>query len=87
VNHITRDESEVDILKVNSNDSKQTTLPKRELYVTNIGFETTEETIRDYFSPFGTLIKVKLILDRDNRSKGKAFVEFSTLAEAAAALE
>jgi RNA recognition motif-containing protein len=53
------------------------------LYVGNLPFSTTEEDLRSMFSQAGTVVSVSLIKDRDTgRSRGFAFVELSTQAEA-----
>ena len=53
------------------------------LYVGNLPFSTTEEDLRTMFSQAGTVVSVSLIKDRDTgRSRGFAFVEFNTQAEA-----
>jgi RNA recognition motif-containing protein len=53
------------------------------LYVGNLPFSTTEEDLRSMFAQAGTVVSVSLIKDRDTgRSRGFAFVEFSTQAEA-----
>jgi RNA recognition motif-containing protein len=53
------------------------------LYVGNLPFSTTEEDLRTMFAQAGTVVSVSLIKDRDTgRSRGFAFVELSTQAEA-----
>jgi RNA recognition motif-containing protein len=53
------------------------------LYVGNLPFSTTEEDLRSMFAQAGNVVSVSLIKDRDTgRSRGFAFVEFSTQAEA-----
>jgi RNA recognition motif-containing protein len=53
------------------------------LYVGNLPFSTTEEDLQSMFSQAGTVVSVSLIKDRDTgRSRGFAFVELSTQAEA-----
>jgi RNA recognition motif-containing protein len=53
------------------------------LYVGNLPFNTTEEDLQSMFSQAGTVVSVSLIKDRDTgRSRGFAFVELSTQAEA-----
>jgi cold-inducible RNA-binding protein len=51
----------------------------KNLYVGNLSYHTSEDTLRDLFSEFGEIESVRLITDRDTgRSKGFAFVEMST---------
>jgi len=59
----------------------------KKLYVGNLPFTATEESLVDAFSQFGTVDSAKLITDRETgRSKGFAFVEMSSDAEASAAI-
>jgi cold-inducible RNA-binding protein len=54
-----------------------TTVAKN-LYVGNMSFSTTEETLRQAFEQYGTVTKVQLIMDRETgRPRGFAFVEMS----------
>ncbi len=63
------------------------TNPKK-LFVGNLPYSATEQQLTELFSQFGTIVELKLIIDRmTGRSKGIAFVEFSSEAEAAAAIE
>ena len=57
------------------------------LYVGNLPFTTTEQTLTDTFSECGTVESVKIITDRESgRSKGLGFVEMSADSEAQAAI-
>ena len=48
------------------------------LYVGNLPFTATEESIRNLFAPHGTVEKISLINDRDTgRPRGFGFVEMS----------
>lgn len=59
----------------------------KKLYVGNIPFSATEEALAQAFAQCGTVESVKIITDRDTgRSKGFAFVEMSSDAEAADAI-
>jgi RNA recognition motif-containing protein len=59
----------------------------KKLYVGNLSYKTSEETLRDLFGGFGTVESVKIISDRDSgNSKGFGFVEMSSDAEAQAAI-
>ena len=56
---------------------------ENKLYVGNLPFSTTEEELRTMFAQAGKVVSVSLIKDRDTgRSRGFAFVEFATQAEA-----
>jgi RNA recognition motif-containing protein len=59
----------------------------QKIYVGNLGYSVTNETLSDKFAQFGTVQSAKVIIDRDtNRSKGFGFVEMSTRNEAAQAI-
>ena len=54
------------------------------LYVGNLPYSATDESLATVFSEFGTVNSSKVIMDRESgRSKGFAFVEMSTTEEAA----
>ena len=58
------------------------------LYVGNLSYNTGEDQLRDLFSQAGTVASVALIKDRESgRSKGFAFVEMGTQAEAEKAIQ
>jgi RNA recognition motif-containing protein len=57
------------------------------LYVGNLPYSATEDQLRDLFTQAGTVTSVALIMDRETgRSKGFAFIEMSTQAEAQKAI-
>jgi RNA recognition motif-containing protein len=57
------------------------------LYVGNLPYSTTEDDLRTLFAQAGTVSSVALIKDRDSgMSKGFAFVEMSSQAEAQKAI-
>lgn len=56
----------------------------KKLYVGNLSYSATDQSLTDTFSQCGTVESAKVIMDRDSgRSKGFAFVEMSTDQEAA----
>ena len=60
----------------------------KKLYVGNLSFDTSETQLREAFAPFGSVQTVQIIMDRDTgRSKGFAFVEMGSDAEAQAAID
>lgn len=60
----------------------------KKLYVGNLSFQTTEQTLEEAFKQAGTVETVQVIRDRDtDRSKGFGFVEMATDEEAQAAIE
>jgi RNA recognition motif-containing protein len=59
----------------------------RKLYVGNLPYSATEESLSTKFSEHGTVETVKVITDRDTgRSKGFGFIEMGSDAEAQAAI-
>ncbi|MBN1136136.1 MAG: RNA-binding protein [Anaerolineae bacterium] len=51
----------------------------KKMYVGNLSYETTEESLRTLFAEFGQVESVNLITDRySGRSRGFAFVEMET---------
>jgi RNA recognition motif-containing protein len=55
----------------------------KKVYVGNLPYSTTDQTLTDAFSQCGTVESARVIMDRDSgRSKGFAFVEMSSSAEA-----
>ncbi len=60
----------------------------RKLYVGNLPYSATEQSLREAFAASGTVDTVSLITDRDSgQSKGFAFVEMSSDSEAQAATQ
>lgn len=58
------------------------------IYVGNLPFSATSESLNEMFSKFGSVDSAKIVMDRDTgRSKGFGFVEMSSADEAAAAIE
>ena len=58
------------------------------LYVGNLSFNATADTVRDAFQEFGTVTDVHLVSDRETgRSRGFAFVTMSTVEEGAKAMQ
>jgi RNA recognition motif-containing protein len=60
----------------------------RKLYVGNLPYSATEQSVREAFGKCGKVDSVALITDRDTgQSKGFGFVEMSSDAEAQAAIQ
>ena len=58
------------------------------LYVGNLAFQTTSQDLEQIFGQAGTVQSASVVEDRETgRSRGFAFVEMSTNAEATAAIE
>jgi RNA recognition motif-containing protein len=48
------------------------------IYVSNLGFSVNDESLRDFFTPFGEVTSAKIINDRESgTSRGFGFVEMS----------
>ncbi|MEX0611378.1 MAG: RNA-binding protein [Pirellulales bacterium] len=60
----------------------------KKLYCGNLSYNTSNSDLEQMFSEFGRVQSAEVIMDRDTgRSKGFGFVEMSSDAEAAAAIE
>lgn len=58
------------------------------MYVSNLGFHTSDDDLRKLFEPFGQVTSAKVINDRETgRSRGFGFVEMNSDSEAAQAME
>ncbi|KAK4399567.1 Multiple RNA-binding domain-containing protein 1 [Sesamum angolense] len=58
------------------------------LFIRNLPYTATEEDLEEYFSKYGTISQVHIVIDKDTRrSKGIAFVLFALPESAARALE
>ena len=59
----------------------------KKIYVGNLSYETTEESLESAFAAFGSVRSVAVIQDRQTgRSKGFGFVEMDDDGEASAAI-
>jgi cold-inducible RNA-binding protein len=60
----------------------------KKIYVGNLPFSATNESLSELFASFGSVDSSKIVTDRDTgRSKGFGFVEMSDSAAADAAIE
>jgi len=60
----------------------------KKLYCGNLSYNTSNSDLEQMFSEYGRVQSAEVIMDRDTgRSKGFGFVEMSSDAEAAAAIE
>ena len=58
------------------------------LYVSNLHYDATEIDLRNEFSLFGTVVRARIVTDRDTgRSRGFGFVEMGNEAEGRAAIK
>lgn len=54
----------------------------KNIYVGNLSYGTTEDSLRSIFEPYGTVDRVNIVTDRDSgQPRGFAFVEMSVDAE------
>jgi RNA recognition motif-containing protein len=59
----------------------------KKLYVGNLSYHTTEDSLRNHFAGYGTVTSVKIVVDRNTgNSKGFGFIEMNTDEEANAAI-
>jgi len=59
----------------------------KKIYVGNLSFNTTEESLHNLFQPYGTVASAQIIMDRyTGNSKGFGFVEMGSDDEAAKAI-
>lgn len=56
------------------------------LFVGQLPFECTEERLRNLFSAYGNVEHIHILRDNSNRSRGAAFITFSTVQEADTAI-
>ena len=57
------------------------------IYVGNLSFQSTEDTIRELFTPHGEITEVSIVTDRETgRSRGFAFVTMPQDTQAQAAI-
>lgn len=58
------------------------------LFVGSLSYNTTDQTLEEFFASIGKVVSAKVIVDRDtNRSKGFGFVEMESDDDAKAAIE
>jgi RNA recognition motif-containing protein len=61
---------------------------EKRLYVGNLSYSTTEDSLEALFAQSGTVVKCELMLDKfTSRSRGFAFIEMGTHEEAEKAVE
>jgi cold-inducible RNA-binding protein len=61
---------------------------EKRLYVGNLSYSTTEDSLEEMFQQAGTVVKCELMLDKfTSRSRGFAFIEMATHEEAQKAVD
>ncbi|KAJ2519891.1 nuclear localization sequence binding protein [Coemansia sp. RSA 1939] len=62
--------------------------PSKVLFIGNMSFRSTEDSVRQAFEECGTVVSVRIITDRETgRAKGYGYVEFDSVEAAASAME
>src|SRR5437879_727781 len=68
--------------------SEKSIMSQTRLFVGNLAYQTMENDLQDYFSQAGVVTSVNLMLDKfTGKSRGFAFVEYSSSDEANKAVE
>ncbi|KAG9607111.1 RNA-binding domain-containing protein, partial [Aureobasidium melanogenum] len=74
--------------RANAFGDKQQSTPSTTLFVGNVSFNTTTDSLTGYFSEYGSINSIRLPTDRETGApKGFGYVEFGSVEEAKAALE
>ena len=60
---------------------------KKKLFVGNLSWKATEESLKPVFEAFGQVVSIKIITDHTGRSKGFGFVEMGSAEEAQNAIQ
>lgn len=60
---------------------------KKKLFVGNLSWKATEDSLKPAFEAFGKVVSVKIITDHTGRSKGFGFVEMETAEDAQNAIQ
>ena len=60
---------------------------KKKLFVGNLSWKATEDSLKSVFEAFGKVVSIKIITDHTGRSKGFGFVEMETDQDAQNAIQ
>jgi len=60
---------------------------KKKLFVGNLSWKATEDSLKPVFEAFGKVVSIKIITDHTGRSKGFGFVEMETADDAQNAIQ
>lgn len=60
---------------------------KKKLFVGNLSWKATEDSLRPVFEAFGKVVSIKIITDHTGRSKGFGFIEYETAEDAQSAIQ
>ncbi|KAJ1897645.1 hypothetical protein LPJ66_003238 [Kickxella alabastrina] len=67
---------------------KPASAPSKVLFIGNLSFNSTEDSIRGAFTECGEVVSVRVITDRDTgRMKGYGYIEFDTVESATSAMQ
>lgn len=77
---------EEEVEEVENGDAADPDADKKELFVGNLAFTTTEDSLGEAFGQYGSITNIKMPQNM-GKPKGFAFVEFATHKEAKAALD
>lgn len=86
-------DDEVKVTKPNNKNSKPQEDAEdedghKEVFIKNLNYQSTEDSVREAFSELGNVVNVKLLTDRNTgKPKGIGFVEFEKRSDAKKALE
>jgi len=70
-------EMQDELLEWDPNKNREATVdPYKTLFVARLDHNTSEKRIKHEFEQFGRVVEVKLVLDKQGKSKGYAFVEY-----------
>ena len=62
--------------------------PSNTVYISNLSYERDRNGLRSMFAPYGQIINIKIVVEPStNQSRGMAFVEMASVAQATAAIE
>jgi len=50
--------------------------PKKTIFIGRLSYKTTEQTLRQAFEKFGTIVKLRIVKDLDGKSRGYGFIEY-----------
>ena len=62
--------------------------PSSTVYISNLSYERDRNGLKSLFAPFGEILNIKIVVEPStNQSRGMAFVEMATIAQAKKAIE